>query len=113
MPAPNELPPEQSGPFPSEEWKRIRKEKKIRDISSLRNYLNTRALNALWRADISIPEALSLSNKELQAIRGIGIKQARKIRQALTQYLGRLPPETQRAIESEALELQKARDSSD
>lgn len=95
-----------------EEWERVkrkREEKKIRDIRSLRELLSTRSLHALLRGKIStIPEILSLSEEELQAIRYIGPMGIREIREALKQYLERLSLETRSTLESEALDLPKA-----
>lgn len=96
-----------------EEWERVkreREERKIRDIRSLRELLSARPLYALLRGDIStIPEVLSLSDEELQAIRDLGPVRAREIREALEQYLERLSPETRSALKSEALDLPKAK----
>ncbi|MBU3956877.1 hypothetical protein KKI19_01150 [Patescibacteria group bacterium] len=95
-----------------EEWEKITREReeiKIRDIWSLQEVLSTRSLHALLRKGIStIPQVLSLSDKELQAIKGIGPVGKREIREALEQYLESLSPETRSTLESEALDLPKA-----
>jgi len=96
-----------------EEWERIKRQReeiKVRDIQSLRELLSTRSLHTLLRGKIStIPEILSFSEEELQAIRGIGPIGIREIRGTLKQYLERLSPETRNTLESEALDLLKAR----
>lgn len=99
----------------SEEWEKItkqREESKIRDIRSLREFLSPGFLHALLRGNIStIPQALSLSEEELQTIRYIGPVGIKEVREALKQYLEKLPIEVQTKLKAEAFNLLKSRKS--